>query len=90
MDVSSGTILDNYDSHTVLQGVFSMDFSPDGIILASGNIDGNINLMNATTGELIRILDEHTNNVNSVAFSTDGTTLISGSSDGTIRLWGIP
>ena len=48
-----------------------------------------IRLWDVNKGELLRVLEGHTNRVSSVAFSPDGTTLASGSFDNTIRLWDV-
>ena len=44
-------------------------------------------LWDAGTGQLIRILTGHTNQVSSTAFSLDGLTLAIGSPHDTVRLW---
>ena len=43
--------------------------------------------MGYNTGELLRSLEGHTGDVNSVAISPDGKYIVSGSSDDTIKLW---
>ena len=68
--------------------VYSVAFSPDGQILASGSYDNTVRLWRAADGALLRTL-EHTNSVWSVAFSPDGQTLASGSWDETVWLWQI-
>jgi len=67
-------------------GVFSVTFSPDGKILASGGPEG-ITLWRVSDGSLIRTLKGHTDKVTSVTFSPDGKILASGSEDDTIKLW---
>ena len=67
--------------------VYSVAFSPDGQILASGSYDNTVRLWRVSDGTLLRILVGHTNLVLSVAFSPDGQTLASGSWDRTVRLW---
>jgi WD40 repeat protein len=57
-------------------------FSPDGAILASGALDGAINLWQVSDGKLLKTLKGHTDNVMGVAFTKDGR-LASVSSDGT-------
>ena len=69
--------------------VKSVSFSPDGKILASGNIDDTIQLWDVETGKQITSLSGHDDIVYSVSFSPDGKTLASGSEDKTIKLWDV-
>lgn len=74
--------------HDSSSEVRSVDFSPDGQWLASGNHRGEILLWDVTTHQVTdRAFEGHTDSINSVAFSPDGTILASASEDGTIRLW---
>ena len=66
--------------------VTSVNFSPDGQILAAGYADNSIQLWN-NHGRLLASLTEHQDSVNSVSFSPDGQILASASSDNTIKLW---
>jgi WD40 repeat protein len=59
--------------------VYSVAFSPDGRLLASGSSDETIKLWDVATGREVRTLSGHTDNVRSVAFSPDGRLLASGS-----------
>ncbi|CAD8214361.1 unnamed protein product [Paramecium octaurelia] len=67
--------------------IFSVCFSPECNILASGSRDNSIRLWDVKIGQQKQKLDGHTNNVYSVCFSPDGTKLASGSYDNSIRLW---
>ena len=69
------------------QNIFSVMFSPDGRILASGSDDGTVRLWDANTGIHITTLVGHASSVRSVAFSADGRILASGSADCTVLLW---
>ncbi|RKU19903.1 hypothetical protein C6503_07010 [Candidatus Poribacteria bacterium] len=67
--------------------VYSVAFSPDGTLLASGGIDG-LRLWNPTTGQTLAVLTENRSSVSVVAFSSDSRTLASGESGG-IFLWDV-
>ena len=74
--------------------VSSVNFSPDGKTLVSGSYDKTIKLWNVETGQEIRTLKGHDDNVTddyvtSVNFSPDGKTLVSFSSYHTIKLWNV-
>ena len=74
------------DGHT--GEVWSVAFSPDGAILASGAEDG-IKLWDVATRREIATLEGHTDFVHSVTFSPDGKTLASGARDRKVKLWDI-
>ena len=95
-DVATGTLKNTLKGHEdvlIVPDVFSMnsvwrvDFSPDGLTLASGYENGDVLLWDVATGTRKATLERHTNVVNSVAFSLDGTTLASTSWDDTVHLW---
>lgn len=81
------------NEHSCLTGhsrnVYSVAFSPDSQILASGSRDETIKLWQLSTRTEICTLTGHSNSVYCVAFSPDGQTLASGSSDNTIKLWNL-
>jgi len=69
-------------------GVYSIAFSPDGKLVASGSEDETVRLWNAATGAPHgEPLEGHSGRVSSVAFSPDGKLVASGSFDGTVLLW---
>jgi WD40 repeat protein len=68
-------------------GVYSVTFSPDGKILASGNDDRTVTLWEAESGKRRQKLEGHGNCVWAVAFSPDGASLASAAWDQKVRLW---
>lgn len=69
--------------------IWSVAFSPDGKILASGGEDNLIKLWNPKTGDCLNTCQGHDNWIWAVTFTPDGKTLISGSADNTIRFWDV-
>ncbi|MEG4804114.1 NB-ARC domain-containing protein [Microcoleus sp. ARI1-B5] len=86
-DRLSGSIWKTLEGHT--NGVWSVAFSPDGTLLASGSVDRTVKLWNVRTGAIVRTLEGHSNWVRCVAFSPDGTLLASASYDSSVKLWDV-
>jgi WD40 repeat protein/DNA-binding SARP family transcriptional activator/class 3 adenylate cyclase len=67
-------------------------WSPDGRLLATGGTAGGLKVTDAVfwdarTGELVRTLSGHTEDVSSVAFSLDGTRLVTTGDDDRAIVW---
>ena len=86
-DADTGKFLRELKAHKGT--VFSVAFSPDGGMLASGSRDKTICLWDTRTGDNLTTFEGHTDEIYSVAFSPDGRTLASGSLDKTVRLWDV-
>jgi WD40 repeat protein len=69
----------------------SISFSPNGKLIAEGNLDGDIKLWNVANGRSISTLNGHNDSIqpNSIDFSPDGRWLASGSLDKTIKIWSV-
>src|SRR5271166_5546107 len=76
---------EEFKGHTGL--VYSVAFSPDGKVLATGSFDSTVKLWDFASKKELQTLKGHTLPVYSVAWSPDGKLLASGSQDKTIRLW---
>ena len=70
--------------------VYTLAFSPDGQILASGGQDKTIRLWNPHTGKNLTVFRGHANGIAYLDFSIDGLTLTSMSwGDGELRVWNV-
>jgi WD40 repeat protein len=66
----------------------SIDFSPDGTMLASGGShDHSLKLWDVKTGQMLRTIDEFTAPVSDVAFSPDGKQIASASRNSGVTMW---
>ncbi|WP_414543802.1 NB-ARC domain-containing protein [Nostoc sp. CCY0012] len=72
---------------TSLKSIFSLDLSPDGTLLATGDINGQIHLWQMADRKNLLTFKGHEGVVWTVAFSPDGQTLATGGHDGFVKLW---
>ena len=85
-DAASGEVVRTF---RLTDNSMSMDFSPDGTILASaGGYQHEVLLWDVESGDLLRSLP-HNDQIMRVAFSPDGELLAAGCFDNQIYLWGI-
>jgi WD40 repeat protein len=80
-------------SHSVfakqLTSILSIAFSPDGKLLATGDVNGEIYLWRVSDGQPILNCKGHAGWIHAIAFSPDGKMVCSASSDLTVKLWDI-
>jgi len=67
--------------------VSSIAFSPDGLTLASGALDGEVRLWRVADGTPVTSFAGHTENVSGVAFSADGQSLFTAGWDNCVKKW---
>jgi WD40 repeat protein len=70
-----------------LTSILMLAYSPNGKLLATGDVNGEIYLWEIATGEPILCCKGHAGWVHGLAFSPDGKILGSASSDQTLKLW---
>lgn len=70
--------------------ITSLVWSPDGKLLFSGDIQGNIHIWDTVAEEIVRTIPAHDSRLNVLAMNSTGTILVSGGNDGAIRFYGIP
>ncbi|MHC4947788.1 MAG: WD40 repeat domain-containing serine/threonine protein kinase [Planctomycetota bacterium] len=64
--------------------------TPDGALVATGSMAGDLLVHDAATGEPVLTLPRQPGPILAVAISRDGTTLAAGGEDAQVRLFGLP
>lgn len=67
--------------------VYSLAFSPNGQLLASGSADKTIKFWDVNTGQQLNTLSGHTSEIDNLVFSKNGNVLVSCSRNGRLRFW---
>ena len=67
--------------------IFGLDFSPDGLYLASSAADRFVKIFQVATGKHHKSFEGHTHHVLDVAWRSDGKVLASCGADNVMKIW---
>ena len=67
--------------------VLTLAFSNDGLLLASGDRFGSLQIWEATSGSAFHTLRGHSGAIHGIVWSPDSNTVMTVSEDGTLREW---
>ncbi|MCB1207970.1 MAG: hypothetical protein KDK97_01525 [Verrucomicrobiales bacterium] len=70
-----------------IDSVLSIDFSPDGKLLATGGADKAVRVIDLATGKVIKTFEGHTHHVLGIAWRSDGRILSSAGADNAVKVW---
>jgi RNA polymerase sigma factor (sigma-70 family) len=85
-DTTTGKELFRLPGHK--EEIFTLAFSPDGTLLATGSFDRTLRLWDPVNGKEVRVLIEGQGLIHKVAFAPDSKTLIS-AEDKMSRVWDV-
>lgn len=67
--------------------IYSLRFSPDGLLLATADRAAGLIIWEAETGRLYADLQGHKSEIRSLAWRPDSSAVVTASLDGTLKLW---
>jgi WD40 repeat protein len=70
-------------------GIYTIAFSPDSKLIASGSKDKTIKIWQVNTGKEAITLEGHSDDITSIIISADNKIIASGSKDKTLKLWAL-
>jgi hypothetical protein len=82
---TEGELLHEIRKHT--EWIYSVEFSPDGVLLATSDRNGSLFVWEAETAREYQNLAGHKGGVTDVSWRPDSNLLASASEDGSIKFW---
>ena len=67
--------------------ITAIEFSPDGVLLASADRNGGLHLWESESGNEYLTLAGHAKSVNDISWRSDSNVVATGGDDGVIKLW---
>ncbi len=83
--ISDGGLVTEIRKHT--DWITALAYSPDGILLASADRNGGVQVWEAETAAAFHTLGGHPSTVGALAWRPDSDVLATGCADGRVRLW---
>jgi len=88
ISATDGEIIYEFEGHS--NWVLSIDFSPDGSLLASAGADLNLIVWDMVNLQALgQISTRHSDWIRQVEFTADGTIMLTASADGTLQRWDV-
>ena len=84
-EVVTGKELLLQDGHN--KGISAIAVHPDGSIVATGDVVGNILLWDVRSGQMIQLFQGHIKKISKLEFHPNGLELVSGCIDHMVRIW---
>lgn len=82
---TDGTLIAEIKKHT--DWVTALEFSPDGLYLATGDRNGGVHVWDAETGNPVADLRGHTGLISQISWRPDSKFLATSSEDTAIKVW---
>jgi periodic tryptophan protein 2 len=86
-DLDSGNVVQRTQSH--FGGVACFDYSPNGVVVATGGDDGKLKVWDTQTGACLVTFQDHKGPISDVRFGESGRTVITASYDGTCKAFDV-
>lgn len=85
-DISSQEFSSDFPDYRTKQ-VTAIALSSDGTMLASGDTDGMIRIIDTATRQLITSIQTDNEAITALEWNANGREIVSGSTDGTVQMW---